>query len=115
MSCNYYIETRDVDMVFDLGERVIPIPEKRIFECHLCQTFGTQKPLFESHSYKTFEELKKILLNKSYEFKIVDEYGVEITPENFIEYMEKDNKEGSVRFGMPIDEYGFQFYDKDFC
>lgn len=115
MSCNYYIHTRDIDMVFDLGERVIPLYNERVFECHLCQTYGNEKPLFESHSYKTFKELKSILLNKKYTFEIVDEYNVVIDVKEFIKFMERDTKKGNVRWGFPVDEDGYQFYDKDFC
>ena len=114
MSCNYYIHTRDIDMIFDLGKRVYPIHSKRVFECHIAQTCGNLKPLFESHSYTTFKELKSILLNKKYDFEIVDEYGRTISPKDFINYMERDNTNGKTRFEMPINNEGYQFFDKDF-
>lgn len=123
MSLNYFIETRDIEMVFDLGKRVVPIHNKRVFECHICQTMGGLKPLFEIHSYDSFEELKELLTNGKYEFKIVDDYGTNYTVKDFLESMERENSIGKTRCNhlrqriahdFTIDEKGFEFIDCDF-
>lgn len=118
MSCNYYINTTDVDMVFDLMPRVSIIPHKRCFEIHICQTAGQWKPLFEIHSFSSFMELEKVLRSEKYKFIIVDEYGDEISPQSFINYMIEDNLRGKSRTNQDqkliIDETGFEWVDYDF-
>lgn len=120
MSCNYYINTKDSEMVFDLMPRVCILPETRTFEIHLCQTVGGyRKPLFECHSYKSFKELKEILVNKKYVFTIVDEYDREINIDDFINLMTKMNNEGKSRKDemneIYIDPDGFEWLDCDFA
>ena len=125
MSVNYYIYTRDINMVFDLMPRVELNKQKRAFEIHLCQSLPEAwkiKPLFECHSYSTFEELKEILLKKEYYFAIEAEYGVRYSPEEFISMMEKENRMGKSRKDGSeydskylIDKDGFEFVDYDFC
>lgn len=124
MSVNYYIYTRDVDMVFDLMPRVELVKQRRAFEIHLCQCLPEAcgiKPLFECHSYSSFAELKEILLNKDYDFVIEAEYGVSYSPEKFIAMMEENNRRGCSRKvdnadgDYLIDKDGFEFADYEFC
>lgn len=123
MSVNYYIYTRDMNMVFDLIPRVEIDKYERAFRIHLCQSLPEAwkiKPLFECHSYSTFQELKDILLKKDYYFVIEAEYGVRYSPEKFISMMEEENKKGRSRKKYKDDSYlidddGFEFVDYDFC
>ena len=123
MSLNYDIHTKDANMAFDLMPRVEIDKENREFLIHLCQTQISSwnlKPIFECHSYSTFKELKEILLNGKYNFTIKDEYGVEISPEEFIKEMEEINAKGKSRMKKDdkyifSDEDGFEFMDCDFC
>lgn len=119
MSCNYYIKTKDAEMVFDLMPRVRILTEERVFEIHLCQTSGNKKPLFEVHSYKNFSDLCKVLRNEKYTFIIADEYNEEIAAEDFISYMIEMTINGESRIDpkeldMFSDENGFEWFDGDF-
>lgn len=123
MSCNYYIRTRDLDMVFDLMPRVNMLKEEREFEIHLCQTACGLTPSMETHSYNTFKELKDVLLNKNYKFRIVDEYNMEYKPEEFIEMIIENNKNNTPRREIypeflndnSVDEDEFEWCDYEFC
>ena len=124
MSVNYYIYTRDINMVFDLMPRVEMDTQRRSFVIHICQSLPEAwkiKPLFECHSYSTFEELKEILLKKDYYYSIEAEYGTRYSPKEFIEMMEKENRRGKSRKENKndnvylIDKNGFEFVDYDFC
>lgn len=118
MSNNYYIHTADGNMAFDLLPRVEMSAENREFTVHLCQTFMDLKPLFESHSYSTFKELRNILLDSNYTFTIQDEYGIIVEPSEFIERMERLNRNGKPREDQLsttiADEDGFLFCDYSF-
>lgn len=124
MSLNYYIHTKDANMAFDLMPRVEMDKENREFVIHLCQTQISSwnlKPTFECHSYSTFKELKEILLGEKYDFAIKDEYGTEISPDEFVKNMESGNINGNSRIKpdtqnyYTVDENGFEFIDCDFC
>lgn len=124
MSLNYYIHTKDNNMAFDLMPRVEIDKENREFVIHLCQTqisAWNLKPTFECHSYSTFKELKEILLGGKYIFTIEDEYGIEISPDEFVRNMELENANGKSRIRpdtqnhYTVDENGFEFIDCDFC
>ena len=122
MSMNYYLETKDANLAFDLGKRVSINHIKRRFDCHLCQTFLSYKPLFEIHSYCSFKELKEILSERGYQFEIVDESGFEYSLDEFINMMEKANKTGKSRNvqleelsrKFHVDSEGYEFLDDDF-
>jgi hypothetical protein len=122
MSLNYYIHTKDTNMAFDLMPRVKMDKENREFVIHLCQTqvpAWNLKPTFECHSYSSFKELKEILLNKEYDFVIRKEYGVEVSPEEFIKEMEEINAESKSRMEKNdkyifADEDGFEFMNCEF-
>ena len=121
MSTNYFIKTKDPEMAFDLMPRVEISKQDRCFMIHICQTQCSAwnlKPLLESHSYHSFKELKDILCNKKYTFDIVDEYGSKWEVEEFISFLEKENK-GKTRktagLNIQTDEDGYEFLDSDFA
>lgn len=119
MGCNYYIHTKDADMIFDLRSRFDIDGDAREFVVHICKTNIGWKPLFECNGYHSFQELTDILCNSEYEFTIKDQYGREYGKEEFISYMRRRNETGNSQAGtendpdniITIDDDGFEFMD----
>lgn len=118
MSSNYYIKTKDSEMMFDVSKRVDIDTENRNFIIHICQSYIGFKPIFEVHRYSSFSELKEVLNNEHYTFDIVDDFGDKIEVIDFIRIMENQNKKGKYRKSFAdeliVDSDGFIFLDEWF-
>lgn len=116
MGTNYFFFTRNKEVVlkyFGRSYELVDIPEFG-YEIHVAKTSSGWLPLFQAyHNCRSVEDL--LTAYKSGEFRIYDEYGEDLSWEDFVKTVLSHN--GGVADAIPKKDYksdlNSPFYDKN--